>query len=250
MSAAVIAPRAAPRRLRKPGPLRVSEWAVIVPEAQVHLLELQWQLDVYEAFHTARWNRLSHIVCFYPLLWTYFAFGACVSLADAPLWAAFPHATRATLALGLLPILATWYLLLDRLVGLVLLPVLVAMALSANVFAAHFGGDAAQIVLLAVVVPNMVVLTLTHGLEPMPPPWSGSNRFVPMQTWRRTMPLLWQAKAAAVTLTTGLLLEYWAAPRFVPIQVLKILHLFGYKREMTALAQQRARALHVDFTTR
>lgn len=247
MSAAALAPR----RLRKPGPFRAMEFAVIVPEAQTHLLELQWQLDVYETFHTARWNRVSHAVCFYPLLWTYFVFAACFSFADAPLVAALPHAARPTLALVLLGVLATWYLRLDRLVGLVLAPVLVAMAISANVFVTRHGAaEAAWLAFIGVVVPNMLVLTLTHALEPMPPPWSGSSRFVPMSTWRRTLPFAWQLKAALVTLSTGLLLEYWAAPRFVPIQVLKILHLLGYKPEMTERARERARVLHADFTTR
>lgn len=236
--------------LRKPGPFRPIEWAVIVPEAQTHLLEFQWQLDVYETFHTVRVNRLSHAVCFYPLLFTYFVLAALVSLPVGPLSSALPDATRPSLALALAAVLALWYLRLDRLVGLVLVPLLAAMALGANELVGRHGAEAARMTFLAVLVPNMLALTLTHALEPIPPPWSGTRGFVPMSVWSERTPLGARVRMILLTFWTGLVLEYWAAPRFVPIQILKILHLFGYKREMTERAVARAAVLRADFTTR
>ena len=70
---------------------------------------------------------------------------------------------------------------------------------------------------------------LSHASEPIPPPWTGSHRFMSLGEWLRSAPLARIIALALLSPTVFPLLEIWAAPRVWVLQALHLMMRAGYR---------------------
>ena len=214
-------------------PRRFRPWlylALIVPAAHTRVFDQQFQLEVYEVFHTRPAARWGHLLCT-PLInvgllalasqleWQLDAVAACVALGCYV-------AVHGALGIAMAPLLA--------------LAVLAARLLVEALGAQAFGGT------IALVVAATAIQTWTHAAEPVPPPWSGSYRWTSLREFLHWSSLLERVGLAMMLVVFFPILELWAAPRVWPIQIMHLLMRSGLFPERAARIRARVDAIFDD----
>jgi hypothetical protein len=194
---------------------------MVRPEAWTRPFDLQFQAELYEVFHRTWLSRLFHGLCIAPNTFAWFLLASALPGA-AGVYAAYALATALTV----------WYLALERTVGALLAPLLFACAFVAHKLAAPGSvGPGPVYGALAIMGVCSVLQTLSHTLEPVPPPWSGTRTWKPFDEWWRTSSLGNKVGLFTLTPTVFVLLEWSASPRLLPVQVMKILGRLGLHAE-------------------
>ncbi len=192
---------------------------------------------MYDVFHTTWASRLGHIFgtgCIHT------AVGAVV------LWGLLPWSgVVAGSALGAYLALQLAYALrMDRMVALAMvLPLSLITAGAVVVVAVTGPWTPVAAVILALV--GMLVQAGSHGFEPVPPPWSGSNRFVPFSELLRERGLR-SIPGFIVLFLLGNVLELWATMRILALQVLFVMLELGYRPELREATLKRRQEILDD----
>ncbi len=195
--------------------------ALIVPSAHTRVFDATFQLDVYEVFHTHPITRWAHLVCT-PIVNISLLAAATVLPHGAPL--------AALIALSLYCLVQGWGALL-------MIPVLAVSVGFAYPLAAFLGGSVPTA--FAIAYAAAFAQTLSHGFEPVPPPWSGSYRFITLKEFLfRTPPL----KLAGLVFASALIfpvLEFWASPRIWPVQIVHLMMRAGMRPALARRTRRR-----------
>ena len=226
----------------RPGPLvRLIEHVVVTPMAHVTLGNLDYQIYLNQVLHTSGGAWLGHIVC--------------IPLNVALLFYALAVWVSPLASLALLALLGTWYLSMAiklrspawALVSLATITGLCALALSAStssLASAWYGNP----LLLIVAVSSLQAYT--HLFEANVPPRANFERhWLPLQEFLwgdRSQPLRRRLAKLAWTPIGGIwgtLDEWWASSKLLPIYLLELLWLVGYRPEQRELF--RARSLEI-----
>ncbi len=208
------------------------DYLTVLPCSHVRLGEFQWQYALYDVFHTKRPAKVTHALGMAPNTFTWLLFASLVPLG------------RVDGGLVLSLALVALYLWYDRAVGLVLAPVVAGMWVGARALDAAWGAGAlSHTAVLAACLATFQALG--HAPEPVPPPWSGCDHFVPVGRWLKSAP--WSLVAGyGLMALIGPLLEYWASLRLLPVQAMMILNRFGYRPAFRAGAAVKARVFGGD----
>ncbi|HSN98305.1 MAG TPA: hypothetical protein VLS89_08400, partial [Candidatus Nanopelagicales bacterium] len=192
----------------------------------VRQLDLHLQTAWYDVFHRSRINQVSHALCMGPIVWS------LLVLASAAPWLRvdLPWFDLGLVAAGALTIA---YIAMDRVLGLVMAPIVAALWWTAHLFVGA-RGEGALPAALAVLIIAGALQTWTHAFEDVPPPLSGTSGWVPVAAWRRTTPLSRQLLAFALTLSVYILVEIASSPRLLGVQVFKLLLRLGYQPSVRA----------------
>lgn len=191
---------------------------LIVPQAHVRF-DRTFQGEMYELFHRRPLARYGHLVV--------------TPVINIALLAALVAVSPAAAIAGAVAI-ALWSLHVDRVAGAIMMPIAAAALLGAHALAAALGTHAV-LLSLAIVWAGGFAQALSHASEPIPPPWTGSHRFMSLGEWLRAAPLPRIVGLALLSPTVFPLLEIWAAPRVWVLQVLHLMMRAGYR---TALREQ------------
>ncbi len=222
-------------------PGRVAHALFIVPQAHVRL-DRTFQTEMYELFHRRAPARWGHLLCT-PMI---------VVALLAALAAAVPGSDLGPVVIdGALvgaAVIALWSLWVDRAAGLVVLPLVIAAALGARELASALGEHAALLA-LALAWAGGFVQAASHGSEPIPPPWTGSHRFMPLGEFLRTATLPRIAGLALLAPTVFTLLEVWAAPRVWVLQALHLMMRAGYRAPLRERLERRVDEMLADART-
>jgi hypothetical protein len=214
---------------------------LIVPRAHLRF-ERTFQTEMFELFHRKPVARWGHLLCT-PLI----VIALLVVLA-----AAVPRIAVGAIALdgatlGAIAIVL-WSLYVDRLAGLLVLLLALAAVPAAHALAALLGQDA-LLLGLAGAWAGGLLQAISHISEPIPPPWTGSHRFVPLGEWLRAAPPSRIASLVLLSPTVFPLLELWAAPRVWVLEVLHLLMRAGYRLELRARLDERVDEMLNDART-
>jgi len=185
---------------------------LIVPQAHIRF-DRTFQGEMYELFHRRPLARYGHLLLT-PIITI--ALLAVLVVAIPP--AAIAGATA----------IALWSLYVDRGAGVIMLPIAATAVLGARELAGALGSHA-LLGSLAIVWAGGFLQALSHASEPIPPPWTGSHRFVPLGEWLRSAPATRIVGLALLSPTVFPLLEIWAAPRVWVLQVLHLMMRAGYR---------------------
>jgi hypothetical protein len=186
---------------------RLAHALLIVPQAHVRF-DRTFQAEMYELFHRRPLARYGHLLV--------------TPVINIALLAALASAAPAAGLVGAAAI-ALWSLHVDRVAGVIMLPILAAA------LAAHTLVGPSVLVWLAIVWAGGVVQAMSHASEPIPPPWTGSHRFMSLGPWLRSAPATHILALALLSPTVFPLLEIWAAPRVWVLQVLHLMMRAGYR---------------------
>lgn len=208
------------------------DYLAVLPCAHVRFADFEWQYAVYDVFHTRRPSQVTHALGMAPNTMTWLMLASLLPLGRVD--------GGAVAAL----VLAALYARYDRAVGLVLAPVLAAMWLGGQHILAAWGPHAAART-LALAAGLAVFQASGHVFEPVPPPWSGTNRFARWRDWLRTASLA-RIVTLSVMFPVGVVLEYWAAPRLLPVQAMMVLVRLGYQPAFRDRTSVKTRAFGSD----
>jgi hypothetical protein len=205
-------------------------YLTIVPAAHVRLFDFGYQARLYDAFHRRELSIIGHAVCTPIVLGFMFAAAAHAPGVEWVLAAA----------------LFAYYLYCDRLVGLVLAPPLALLAYLGSWFAEAWGPGS-----LGVAIGGMfaaaALQTISHALEPVPPPLSERSGFVPVGEWLRTVSRPKLALAMVLMVTAFTLLELFASPRVFACQAQRFLFRLGHTPERRSRMRAEADRMHLRF---
>jgi uncharacterized membrane protein YGL010W len=204
----------------------LAEHLLIVPAAHTHIGHLAFQVEMYELFHRTPGGRLGHGLGTPAIL-----FGVLMLLSRAPGPAA------PLLAAGLVLGIAAWGAAIDRLVGAVTMVLGAALAAGAAASAKALGAGAG--VAVALMVGGCAVQTFSHLFEDVPPPISGTEGFLPVNTWLARLDLVAGVRSAALTLGIFYWLELWASLRVLPLVVLHLAMRAGHRPELRRALDER-----------
>lgn len=209
-----------------------------IPEAQVKILDIAWQSAFYNVFHQTRTSRLLHALCMAPIVLSMFVLVAFIPVGGISLIPGLPEFTAINGAFAMAILFGIWYLAMDIGVGLVSLPLMVAFWLFAN--AMHMlGGPYTWAVALGVLIVASLIQTISHQPEQVPPPHSGTDGFKDYEHWIDDAPLAHKAKVMAL-FPVFTLVETISSPRLFAVQLLRLMHKFGYKKDLEKLTRKRA----------
>ena len=186
---------------------RLAHALLIVPQAHVRF-ERTFQAEMYELFHRRPLARYGHLLV--------------TPVINIALLAALTAVAPAAGLVGAAAI-ALWSLHVDRVAGVIMLPILAAA------LAAHALAGPSPLVWLAIVWAGGFAQAMSHASEPIPPPWTGSHRFMSLGPWLRSAPATRIIALALLSPTVFPLLEIWAAPRVWVLQVLHLMMRAGYR---------------------
>ncbi len=185
---------------------RVRDWIFIVADAPTRVFDVRYQLELYEVFHTRPFSRSTHAIGI--------TAGVLGYLLAATAWPRPFVGSGATL---LTMILAIWYVGLHRRVGLWTLPglgVLWGLALVGAAWLPEVGA-APLWAGLGLMVGGGTLCWIGHWVEPVPPPLSGSEGFVPIEAFVRGRP--WYVSLYAfLAFPIWVFHEVMAAPKLFP----------------------------------
>ncbi|TNE52560.1 MAG: hypothetical protein EP343_00060 [Deltaproteobacteria bacterium] len=202
--------------------------AMIVPKAQTRVLSLRYQAELYEAFHQDWRSQLLHALFTVPAMVGFLVLLACIPVGfEVNLIPGFAPANTLNVSfLGVMVLLA-WYAVFDRWVALFALPFLVGAWLLANWVVLVLGSISA-LYAAGVVFACGAIQALSHYFEDVPPPLSGSESWADRHEW-------WSQASFKQVATIGIMfpmystLELISIPRIFPLQILRLLHRFGYR---------------------
>jgi len=221
--------------------VRLTHALFIVPHAHVRF-DRMFQTEMYELFHRRAPARFGHLICT-PLIniAVLAALGVVVPVLElGPLLV--DGAIVGALAIVL------WSLYVDRLAGLLVLPLAAAAVLGARELAAVLGEHALPGALIGAWLGGFLQ-AMSHAAEPIPPPWTGSHCFMPLGTWLRAAPLSRIVGIALLSPTMFPLLEVWAAPRVWVLQALHLMMRAGYRPDLRTQLDARVVAMLDDART-
>jgi len=223
---------------------RLRDYLFIVPEAHVRLNDFQFQVEIYDVFHRRWGSRIGHTVCT-PLVMT----GIFALLALLPVGPIDSFLGGAPIAHGLaVPatlLLLGWFVSIDTLAGMMMVPFMALTLVAAHVLDQVSGVHALRNGLILVYVSSFFQM-LSHGFEEFPPPLSGSYRWVPFRAWLRRVdvPTVLGLVLASTTVYTAL--ECWASPRVWLLQMIKVMMAFGYRPELRQMLRKRVPEILAD----
>lgn len=201
---------------------RLAHALFIVPTAHVRF-DRTFQTEMYELFHQRALARWGHVLVT-PLIVV-----AWLALLDALL----PNGA----VIGAAAVVA-WSFYVDRVAALFVVPLALAAVFGARELAGALG-EHAVVGSLLVAWGGGFLQAVSHAAEPVPPPWTGSHRFLSLGEWLRTAPLSRVLALFVLTPTVFPLLEAWAAPRVWVLQVLHFMMRAGYRAELRATLANR-----------
>lgn len=216
---------------------RLVHHLTIVPEAHVRVFDFPLQMRLYDLFHRRRLSLVGHAICT-PII----VFGMLAVAAHAR----FSWLPAPSFAVLLAALLVSYYLYVDRLVGVVLLPYVAALTGAAAWFAASWGPGSLSISLTLVLVFTMLQ-TFSHVLDGIPPPLSRGPGLQPVGEWARETPIGRIALAVFLSGTMYVVLEMFAAPRVLACQVARQLSRLGYAEERWSRMRKEADRLEGCF---
>lgn len=199
-----------------------------IPEAQVRVFDLKWQSTFYTVFHQTKTSKLLHTICMAPIVFCLFALSSYINFGQS-LSSGLFTATAINGAFIVLIVSAVWYILMDVTIGLVTLPVIGAFWVLANLFNAYFGTTGIYVA-LGMLFFFSFLQTVSHQPEPVPPPHSGGNKFIAYKKWIKTASIAQKVKVV-VLFPVFTCVELISSPRLLPVQVLRLMHRFGYKKD-------------------
>lgn len=217
----------------------VLDHILTIPEAQIKIFDLEWQSAFYSVFHQTTFSKMLHTLCMAPIVFSLFVLTSYLDIGGAQIISNFPVYTAVNGAFLVLIIFALWYLVMDTTIGLVSLPILLFFWIAANTFNAAFGAEGWKIA-LGILFLCSFVQTISHQPEPVPPPHSGSNKFLSYKEWNASAH--WTNKLkVSVLFPVFVMVELISSPRLLPIQVLRLMHRMGYKPKLKAITEARAK---------
>ena len=202
----------------------------IVPAAHVRIFDFPLQMRLYDLFHRRTLSLVGHAICT-PII----VFCMLAAAAHAPL----PFLPGPSLAVLLAAVLVSYYLYVDRLVGVVLMPYVAALTGLAAWFSASWGPGSLAIALIGMVAFTMLQ-TFSHALEGVPPPLSEGPGLEPVGAWARRVSLGRLVLALTLSGTVYVALELFAAPRVLACQVARLLYRLGYAPEQRSRMKAEA----------
>lgn len=211
-----------------------------IPEAQLRIFDLKWQSTFYTVFHQTKTSKLLHTVCMAPIVFSLFALASYINISGGSLIGSLPSITAVNGALIVLIVSAIWYLIMDLTVGMVTLPIILSFWILANLFNASLGTTGIYVALVMLFLFSFIQ-TVSHQPEPVPPPHSGGQKFVAYKKWMKIASLGQKIKVI-VLFPVFTCVELISSPRLLPVQVLRLMHRFGFRKELeeetTALAKR------------
>ena len=218
----------------------IIEHLLTIPEAQVRIFDLKWQSTFYTVFHQTKTSKLLHTLCMAPIVFSLFALASYIDFSDAAVIDSLSGLTAINGAFVVLIVSAIWYLLMDVTIGLVTMPIIVAFWLLANAFNAYFGFNGVYVAIGTLFLFSFIQ-TVSHQPEPVPPPHSGSKKFVAYKKWMKIASVGQKVKVVLL-FPVFTCVELISSPRLLPVQVLRLMHRFGYRKdfekETTMLAKR------------
>lgn len=216
---------------------RLLHHLVIVPAAHTRVFDFPLQMRLYDLFHRRTLSLVGHAICT-PII----VFFMLASAAHAGL----PWVPAPSLAVLLAAMLIAYYLYVDKLVGVVLLPYVAALTGAAAWFAAYWGPGSLSISLIGVLVFT-TLQTYSHILDGIPPPLSRGPGLQPVGEWARQTPIGKIVVSALLGTTVYVALEMFAAPRVLACQVARMLSRLGYAEERWSRMRKEADRLEGSF---
>lgn len=218
----------------------IVEHLLTIPEAQVRIFDLKWQSTFYTVFHQTKTSKLLHTLCMAPIVFSLFALASYINFSDVSLINSLPSVTAINGALVVLIVSAIWYLVMDLTIGLITIPIIIAFWILANTFNTFLGANGIYIA-LGMLFLFSFIQTVSHQPEPVPPPHSGSKKFVADKKWMKISSIGQKVKVF-VLFPVFTCVELISSPRLLPVQVLRLMHRFGFRKEFeketTALAKR------------
>lgn len=211
---------------------KLADRLLIVPRAHVSIFATRFQVEMYELFHRTTGGRLGH------LLGSPIIIAGLVALLATLTGAVWPG----LLVVGLVAVFG------------VLVTPLVAI-ITAAYSAALFGlgtwlagalGDSAVVGSIVLVVAGTAIQVTSHVFEDIPPPHSGTKRFVPVRVWMKRIDLKEILRTTALTYGVFFWLELWATPRIISLQLLHVLMRLGYRPALRREIDQRMAEILAD----
>src|SRR5207249_2179635 len=132
-------------------------------------------------------------------------------------------------------------------VGAILVPLAAALCAGALAFARLPHSLALS---LAAALAFAALQTWSHALEPVPPPLSGADGFLPVGEWWLRAGLRRKLATALLSATSFVLLELIASPKILPCQVRSHLFALGFLPGERAAIERGVRALEADWAAR
>jgi uncharacterized membrane protein YGL010W len=212
-------------------PGRIARWLTIVPAAHYRLMDTSFQMNLYRLYHGRALSRVAHAVCT-PLV-TLFMLAALAHarLGGVPL--SWPFALLA----------AAYGFAYGPAVGLALAPVVALLAVGAG----YLAGVTSTSMAFGGMYLFAALQAWSHMLEPVPPPLSGQDGFVPVGRWWRASSVARRAAAIVLSATVFVLLELIASPKVLACQVLEHLFALGYRPALSARIGRDAGALMANW---
>ncbi len=214
------------------------EHILTIPEAQTRVLDLEWQSTFYTVFHQTRTSRIFHAFCMAPIVLCLFVFATFIDLGVGSMVTAWAPYTAINGGLIVLLFLTVWYVAMDVKVGLATIPVILSLWVVANLLT--FGlGDTAWWLAIGVLAVCTFLQTVSHQPEPVPPPHSGTDAFVEYSVWYKSSSF-WNKVKVTVLFPVFMTVELVSSPRLMPVQILRLMHKFGFRKEMEARTERKA----------
>lgn len=223
----------------QPAKTTIAEHLLTIPEAQLRVFDLKWQSTFYTVFHQTRISKLLHTFCMAPIVFSLYILASYVNILEASLLSSAPNITAVNGSLIVLILSSIWYLIMDVTIGLVTMPIILAFWVLANVFNSYFGTTGIYIA-LGMLFLFSFIQTVSHQPEPVPPPHSGSKKFLAYKKWMKIASIGQKVKVI-VLFPVFTCVELISSPRLLPVQVLRLLHRFGYRKELEQETTERAK---------
>lgn len=218
----------------------VLRYSTIVPAAHYRAWDVRYQRRLYALFHTTSACRILHSICTPVALW--FMLVSLWHVKLAPLAMLFGGREDPGLSLPAAALFAAYAFSYGRIVGLALLPVHALLFRTASSFAEGHGPESLGFALAGLFAAS-ALQTASHFFEPVPPPLTGSERFLPFAAFWRTASAGRKAVVLSLASSVYVLLELVAVPRVFPCQALRILQWLGHARPAHAETEAEARRM-------
>lgn len=214
---------------------------LIVPEAHTRVFDARFQFEVYEVFHTHPVTRWGHLLCTPIVNISLLALATALPFTHAARfgWLTFDSAAVAAL------ITLALYAGVQGAWAIAMTPVLAIAVGLAHMLAAALGPRLVPGA-VAIALAAVFVQTWSHAFEPVPPPWSGSYRWITLREFVVRTTRLRLAVLSLVALLVFPVLELWAAPRIWPVQLAQLMMRAGLRPALARSMRYRVQAILAD----
>ena len=217
------------------------EQLIIIPNAQSRILDLEYQATLFTVFHQTPLSRILHTLCMGPIVFTMLILASYIPIGEGCLITGWETSTMYNGSIFLMAFLLAWYFILDLGVGIAVAPVVIGIWMLGNVYNAHFGMQGVIYAIIALFVLS-AIQTISHAMEPIPPPHSGTKGFVDIKDWQKTASLGMKVLIGSL-FPVFTMVELISSPRLMPIIGLRTLHILGYKPEIQKRCNERAQKI-------